>query len=46
VSIKQLRATSWQNSIRSQKNAVRDKLDGSLKTLVQTKSRHQQTLRY
>jgi hypothetical protein len=42
VSIQQLRATLRHKSIRTQ-NELETKLDGNLKTLVQTKSGHQQT---
>ena len=41
VSIKQLKDTLRQKSIRTQ-NAVKDKTGNSLKTMVQTISKHQQ----
>jgi hypothetical protein len=44
VLMEQLRATLWQKTIRTE-NAVRDKTGNSLKTMVQTISKHQQVWR-
>ncbi len=43
--MEQLRATLWQKSIRTL-HAVRDKTGNSLKTMVQTISKHQQAQRF